>query len=124
MEEELDEWRGGFFDETDAIVLHRFFEKHADKVGKELLSLHKTSKEGEASVIGGKKAWDTLCASLVEMGQPVEIPRVSPLHSTALDAYRDFMARNADRSTDSVKELFSEVATKVTFQSVLVIKAH
>ncbi|KAI5118442.1 hypothetical protein M0805_000576 [Coniferiporia weirii] len=110
-EEEPDKWLGGAFDETDAIVLHRFFEKHADKVGKELLSLHK-SKEGEASVVGGKKAWDTLCANLVEMGQPVEVPLLSPLHSSALDDYREFMTRNADRNTDSVRALFSEVTVQ------------
>ncbi|KAH8118768.1 hypothetical protein DFH11DRAFT_1839273 [Phellopilus nigrolimitatus] len=111
-EEEPDEWQGGTFDETDAIVLHRFFEKHADKVGKDLLSLNKTSKEGEAAVVGRKKAWDTLCAALVEMGQPVEVPRLSSSSSLNLDIYRDFMSRNADRNTGSVQDLFSQIAVK------------
>ena len=33
-----DEWLDTPFDDTDAIVLQRFFNKHVDKVGKELLS--------------------------------------------------------------------------------------
>ena len=107
-----DEWQCGEFDETNAIVLHRFFEKHADKVGKELLSLSKSSKEGEAAVIGGKKAWDTLCAALVEMGQPLDVPRLTPETSASYDLYREFMARHADRSTDAVSSMFTEVATK------------
>ena len=112
-EEELDEWQGGTFDETDAIVLHRFFEKHADKVGKELLSLSKSSNEGEAAVIGGKKAWDTLCAALVEMGQPLEIPRMHQETAATHMLYREFTGRLAERNTESVAKLFTHVATKV-----------
>lgn len=78
-----------------------------------MLSLSKSSKDGEAAVIGGKKAWDTLCAALVEMGQPVEVPRMSPLRSTNLEEYRDFMYRNADRNTESVQNIFTDVAIKV-----------
>ena len=118
MSDEPDEWQGGEFDETNAIVLHRFFEKHADKVGKELLSLSKSSKEGEAAVVGGKKAWDTLCAALVEMGQPLEIPRLTEETSATYEVYREFMIRLADRSTDAVAPLFKEIATTVRCCSV------
>ena len=109
----MDEWQGGSFDETDAIVLHRFFEKHADKVGKELLSLSKSSNEGEAAVIGGKKAWDTLCAALVEMGQPLGVPRLHTESASTLACYRDFMGRYSDRNTEPVANVFQHVATKV-----------
>ncbi|KAF8811488.1 Rho GTPase activation protein, partial [Phlegmacium glaucopus] len=34
-----DHWLGITSDDTNAVVLHRFFHKHADKIGKELLSL-------------------------------------------------------------------------------------
>ena len=119
MEEDPTEWQGGTFDETDAIVLHRFFEKHADKVGKELLSLSKTTKEGEAAVVGGKKAWDTLCAALVEMGQPVEVPLLSTFHSSSPGSYRDFMLRNAECNTEPVAQLFIEIAVKVRSNPML-----
>ena len=120
-EAEQDEWVHGTFDETDAIVLHRFFEKHADKVGKELLSLTKSSKEGEAAVIGGKRAWDTLCGALVDMGHPVEVPRLSRFTSITSEEYREFMTRNNDRNTSSVSELFYEVGfTKVRMLSLYV----
>lgn len=118
-QDETDEWQCGEFDETNAIVLHRFFEKHADKVGKELLSLSKSSKEGEAAVIGGKKAWDTLCAALVEMGQPLEIPRLTQETAAKYEPYREFMTRLADRNRDAVSALFKEIASKVG-QSYLV----
>lgn len=111
VEEEPDEWLGGTFDESDAIVLHRFFEKHADKVGKELLSSSKPSKEGEAAAIGGKRAWDSLCASLVEMGLAAGIPQPSSLAATDFDDFLEFMARNTDRNMESVRDLFREVTT-------------
>ncbi len=111
MEEDPDEWVGGTFDETDAIVLHRFFERHADKVGKELLSLSKSLKESETGVVGGKRAWDTLCAALVDMGQPVDVPLLTSFTTSDFDEYREFMIRNDDRSTESVSDLFTEIAT-------------
>ena len=76
------------------------------------MSLSKSSKEGEAAIVGGKKAWDTLCAALVEMGQPVEIPRLTPLRSTAFEEYRDFMYRNADRNTESVQPIFADIEAR------------
>ncbi|KAH8826519.1 hypothetical protein DL96DRAFT_1529897 [Flagelloscypha sp. PMI_526] len=72
-------------DDTDMIVLHRFFVKHADKIGKELLSSSTTEAGG--SGIHGKRAWDGLCTLLVDLGAPIDTPRVSALSS---DQHRDF----------------------------------
>jgi len=55
-------------DTTDAVVLHRFFHKHADKIGKELLSFSKPSSEGDSTNVAGKQVWDELCALLVDLG--------------------------------------------------------
>ena len=41
-EDEQEEWLDTAYDDTDIIVLHRFFDKYADKVGKELLSTAKS----------------------------------------------------------------------------------
>ena len=56
-DEETDEWIGTITDDTDIIVLYRYFHKHADKIGKELLSLSKPS-EMDPTAMSGKLAWD------------------------------------------------------------------
>ena len=104
-ENEHDEWIGGTFDDTDAIVLHRFYEKHLDKVGKELLSHAKPTVEGEANTSRGKKAWDTLCATLVDMGPPIDVPQLNMLNSVESPEYINFLDRNEQRDGRSVKDL-------------------
>lgn len=99
------------YDDTDTIVLHRFFEKHADKIGKELLSVSKPSAEGDTSAINGKRAWDAICAALVELGQPIEVPRHSTLTSSQHPDYLDLMSRYHRRSVTSVRDLFVETYT-------------
>jgi hypothetical protein len=91
-------------------VLHRFFDKHADKIGKELLSLSKPSGEGDPSTINGKRAWDGLCALLVDLGSPLEVPRPSPLPCADHKEYLDLMARYAKRDTAPVEEIFLETS--------------
>lgn len=85
--------------------MHRFFDKHADKVGKELLSLSRPS-EADASAINGKKAWDGLCAALVELDSSVPPPQPSPLNSSSLEGYIEFMEAHSDADTSSVAHLF------------------
>lgn len=107
-EDENDQWLGTTSDDTDLIVLHRFFDKHADKIGKELLSLSKPSSEGDPAAINGKRAWDGLCALLVDLGSPLEVPRPSSLTSAEHKDYLDLMARYARRDTSLVEEIFLE----------------
>ncbi|KAJ7265356.1 hypothetical protein B0H12DRAFT_1201035 [Mycena haematopus] len=109
-EEESDEWLGTTSDDTDIIVLHRYFHKHADKIGKELLSLSKPS-DGDPSVVSGKHAWDELCGMLVELGTPLDIPKLSPASSHEHRDYLELMGRHQHRSTESVKNIFLETDT-------------
>ncbi|KAM6496242.1 hypothetical protein JOM56_008948 [Amanita muscaria] len=81
-EEDSDQWLGNASDETDVIVLHRFFVKHADKIGRELLSLSKPSQDG-TSMSTGKQAWDELW-------------------------YKQLMTRYSRRDTQSVQDIFVE----------------
>ena len=104
------------YDDTDTIVLHRFFEKHADKIGKELLSsskaaAEKSTPESEVQAANGKRAWDALCAALVELGQPLESPKMSTLSSREHPAYLELMARCDRRDTTTVQDLFVEGIT-------------
>jgi hypothetical protein len=92
-------------------VLHRFFEKHADKVGKELLSLSKPSAEGDSSAIKGQQAWASLCSALVDLGAPIEVPRLSILPSSQHRDYLELLNRNDRHSVSSVREIFVETFT-------------
>ncbi|KAI0265102.1 hypothetical protein BC834DRAFT_880157 [Gloeopeniophorella convolvens] len=109
-EKDSHEWKGVTYDDTDTIVLHRFFSKHADKVGKELLSFLKPSAEGDASAINGKRAWDALCSALVDLGQPIEIPRLATLSSSEHREYLDLMSRYDRADVTTVREIFVEAA--------------
>lgn len=96
------------YDETDHMILHRFFRTNADKVGKELLSYpgHPSSRESEPASASGKQTWDVLCATLVEIGEPLEIPRPTPLGAAQHMRFRDFIQRNGQRNMDGVKDIF------------------
>jgi len=102
------EWKGVTYDDTDTIVLHRFFSKHADKVGKELLSFMKPSAEGDPSTINGKRAWDVLCSALVDLGQPIEVPRLSAMSSSGHREYLDLVARYDRADVTAVRDIFVE----------------
>lgn len=107
-------------------MLHRFFEKHADKVGKELLSgakpgeVESLTPEAEASAVSGKLAWNALCAALVELDQPLDSPRLSNLRSHEFREYLDLMSRYSHRDTSTVRELFTASSSKVIDSLVLV----
>ncbi|KAI0638553.1 hypothetical protein C8Q77DRAFT_1047292 [Trametes polyzona] len=125
-EDEADEWLERTYDETDTIILHRFFEKHADKIGKELLSSSKVSAEkmtpeAEAAAANGKRAWDALCAALVDLGQPLESPKLSQLTSREHREYLDLMLRCDRRDTTVVQELFVEAVGSPTGNAVFVL---
>lgn len=96
------------YDETDHMILHRFFRNNADKIGKELLSYpsHPSSRESEQASASGKQTWDVLCATLVEIGEPLEIPRPTPLNAAQHLRFRDFIQRNGQRNMDGVKDIF------------------
>lgn len=109
-ERDSHEWKSITYDDTDTIVLHRFFSKHADKVGKELLSFLKPTIEGDASAINGKRAWDALCSALVDLGQPIEVPRLSVSSSSEHREYLDLIARYDRADVTAVRDIFVEAS--------------
>jgi hypothetical protein len=106
-------------DDTDTIVLHRFLDKHADKIGKELLSYAKLNASGEedASTANAKRAWDHLCNLLVELEVAPEAPRFSDHPRTEHREFIDLMNRCAHRSIESVQDIF--VAADVPLVSLI-----
>ncbi|KAI8982739.1 hypothetical protein BD414DRAFT_515918 [Trametes punicea] len=125
-EDEGDEWLERTYDETDTIILHRFFEKHADKIGKELLSSSKVSAEkmtpeAEVAAVNGKRAWDALCAALVDLGQPLESPKLSTLTSREHREFLDLMSRCDRRDTTTVQDLFVEAIGSPSANAVFVL---
>jgi hypothetical protein len=109
-QDEEDEWVGATSDNTDIIVLHRYFEKNADKIGKELLSQSDTNREAELSAAAGKRSWDMLCALLVDLGQSIEAPRLSHVLAAEHTEYINLMAKYAHRNVEPVRHLFVEGA--------------
>ncbi|PFH50162.1 hypothetical protein AMATHDRAFT_80979 [Amanita thiersii Skay4041] len=107
-EDDSDHWHGNASDESDFIVLHRFFVKHADKIGRELLSLSKPLRDGVSSISNGKHAWDELCALLVDLKSPFEAPIPSTVSSDVHEGYKQLMTRYARRDTHAVKDIFVE----------------
>ncbi|KAK2465915.1 hypothetical protein APHAL10511_001556 [Amanita phalloides] len=107
-QDDNDQWLGNTADDTDDIVLHRFFVKHADKIGRELLSRSKPSQDGFVDPANGKRAWDELCTLLVDLKAPFDAPSPSTLKSDSHEGYKQLMARYARRDSQSVKNFFSE----------------
>ncbi|KAH7931340.1 hypothetical protein BV22DRAFT_1124264 [Leucogyrophana mollusca] len=107
-DEESSEWLGTTSDDTDTIVLHRFLDKHADKIGKELLSYVKPGTDGNSASMGAKRAWDDLCELLVELQKAPEVPRLSHAPSSEHRDFIDLMNRCAHRSIDAVRDIFVE----------------
>ncbi|KAG6857003.1 hypothetical protein H0H87_011097 [Tephrocybe sp. NHM501043] len=108
--EDHDQWLGTTSDDTDIIVLHRFFDKHADKIGKELLSLSRVSSDPETMTINGKRAWDGLCALLVDHGAPLKVPVLSTLTLHQHPEYLALMSRYSGKDTRQVEHIFLETA--------------
>ena len=61
-----------------------------------------------------KRIWDSLCAALVELGQPLEGPKLTLADSHQHSEYLDLMNRYEHRDTGSVQGLFVEVPTPVS----------
>jgi neurofibromin 1 len=89
-------------------VLHRFLDRHADKIGKELLSMSRPTTDSDPSAMNGKRAWDDLCALLVDLGTTVAIPELPKETSEESIPYHDLMNRFSEQNTSSVQTLFVE----------------
>jgi hypothetical protein len=68
----------------------------------------KPSAEGDPSTINGKRAWDVLCSALVDLGQPIEVPRLSAMSSSEHREYLDLVARYDRADVTAVRDIFVE----------------
>ena len=66
-----------------------------------------------SSSITGKQIWDNFCALLVDLGPPLEVPRLSTLDSSTHREYLEFMSKYSNRNTDPVEHLFMETDIQV-----------
>ncbi|KAG6336483.1 hypothetical protein ID866_2597 [Astraeus odoratus] len=121
-EEQSSEWLGTTADDTDTIVLHRFLDKHADKIGKELLSYVKPSNEENSATVGAKRAWDQLCSLLVELQEAPEVPRFSQLSSQEHRDFLSLMGRCSHRSIDPVRDIFVQADVPSSRSVVFVLR--
>ena len=111
IDDDQDEYIESNADSSDVIVLHRFFHKHADKIGKELLSIAKPNVEANSAAVNGKHAWDDLCGWLVDLGQPMQPPQASTAKSHEHTKYIDLLSKYASRTSRVGEEIFVPVDT-------------
>jgi hypothetical protein len=107
-----EEWLGTSFDESDVLVLHRFFDSHIDKIGKEILSVDK-AQDVNGTASAGATLWNDLCEALVELTQPGDVPKAPTVASNEHEPYLDLMERFANRSLEPVRDVFVEVPTEI-----------
>lgn len=107
-DEGTDEWLGTTADETDAIVLHRFFHKHGEKIGKELLSRGNAVNSVD-SAPDAKGTWFKLCEARVGMGSPEKVPEYSNLRCDEHPGYIGLMESYMHRNVESMREIFVEM---------------
>jgi len=69
--------------------------------------------EGDVSAINGKRAWDGLCALLVDLGAPLEVPRLSNFPTEQHPEYLDLLTRYVGRDTTPMDEIFVGVSNNV-----------
>ncbi|EIW76207.1 hypothetical protein CONPUDRAFT_64047 [Coniophora puteana RWD-64-598 SS2] len=124
IDEEPTEWLGTTSDDTDTTVLHRFLDKHTDKIGKELLSYVKPGSENDSASVSAKLAWENLCALLVELQEVPEIPRLSMLPASSHREYLEMMNRCANRNVDSVRDIFVEASVENPAPAVFVLYVY
>ncbi|THH31919.1 hypothetical protein EUX98_g2275 [Antrodiella citrinella] len=119
-DEEQDEWLDTAYDDTDNLLLHRFFDKHADKIGKELLS---GSKVYDQSPSDGdvKTSWQAICEAIVENNTESAPPQLAELDSKGHPPYLELMARCGHRDTTSVQHLFVEANVYMHPHAVFVL---
>ncbi|KAG1876130.1 hypothetical protein C8R48DRAFT_830907 [Suillus tomentosus] len=124
IDEESTEWLGTTADDTDTIVLHRFLDKHADKIGKKLLSYAKLNASGEedASTANAKSAWEHLCNLLVKLQEVHEVPHFSKLPRTEHREFIDLMNCCAHRSIESVQDIFVAADVPLDLPAVFVLR--
>lgn len=80
--------------------------------------------EAEAAAANGKRAWDALCAALVDLGQPLESPKLSQLNSREHREYLDLMMRCDRRDTNTVQELFVEAIGSPVSDTPVLFSEH
>jgi hypothetical protein len=68
----------------------------------------KPSAEGDSSTINGKRAWDVLCSALVDLGQPIDVPRLSAMSSSEHREYLDLVTRYDRADVTAVRDIFVE----------------
>lgn len=107
VNDDFDEWLGTTTDDTDAIVLHRFFVDHSGKIGQELLS-HGKPNEGDPDE--GKQAWSAVCLALLAMGDPLEVPKRASSSRAEHEGYIDLMERYNHRNSDALRDIFVETS--------------
>ncbi|CAL1700085.1 unnamed protein product [Somion occarium] len=121
-EDEHEEWLETPYDDTDTILLQRFFMNHVDKIGKELLSspriLDDTGPDGEAT---SKSSWQAICSAIYESNVHTEIPLPTDATTSTHAPYKELMSRFGLRDVSSVQHLLVETPVPKYERAVFVL---
>ncbi|KZT57183.1 hypothetical protein CALCODRAFT_470049 [Calocera cornea HHB12733] len=96
-------------DETDILILHRFFHRNLGNIGQQLLTIHtkaSTPQQQQLYLTEGKRLWDQLVDKLVEVGSLPE--NLAPI-STRWEAHaplQGFLRRYVRANLENVAHLF------------------
>ena len=83
---------------------------------------HSSGIDVSGSTVTGKQIWDNFCALLVDLGPPLEVPRLSSLDASSHREYLAFMSKYLNRSTTPVEHIFMETDIKVLYK-IFVVEA-
>ncbi|KAF8524568.1 hypothetical protein BU17DRAFT_84597 [Hysterangium stoloniferum] len=117
-----DEPLGSSYDEADAVILHRFFQRYMDKIGRVLLGLSRMSNSHEdTAVSSGKRAWDDVCHLLVETNHAMSGPTLSDNPASQHAIFRALMVKHGHRNMDSVREIFQSAMASTVQRPTFVL---
>lgn len=109
QDEEREEWLETQYDDTDTILLQRYFMDHVDKIGKELLSNPTLPDESALdSEATSKSSWQAICSAIYESNVHTEIPMATDGTTEDHMPYKELIARFAMRDVSSVQHIFVE----------------
>lgn len=90
------------YDESDMIILHRFFQKQTDKIGRVIL----VSAGSKESPNGNKRDWDKICDILLDAGSALDPPNTTNQPSNQHQIFRSLMAKHGHKNTEPVRDIF------------------
>jgi hypothetical protein len=86
-----------------------FFDKHADELGKSILSIDKSAPQGVEEFNRTKRIWDNCCATLVEIGETPSPPPRETDQKISQQLLMGHLRRYKHQCPNLVENLFTKL---------------